>query len=72
MSLFFLVQLKNAVFNQTFAALMTCVLLKWLYDHSKPFVIRCKSIPLIRFKEQIEDNQLQVVWILAITRVLKK
>lgn len=63
---------KNAVFNQLFAALMTYVLLKWLYDHSKPYVIACKSIPLIRFKEQIEDDQLQVEWILAIARVLKK
>jgi IS4 transposase len=63
---------KNAVFNQLFAALMTYVLLKWIYDHSKPFVIRCKLVPLIRFKEQIEDNQLQVEWILAIARVLKK
>jgi hypothetical protein len=63
---------KNAVFNQLFAALMTYVLLKWLYDHSKAYIIACKSIPLIRFKEQIKDDQLQVEWILAIARVLKK
>ncbi|WP_339370059.1 transposase [Paenibacillus elgii] len=35
----------NAVFNQLFAALMTYVILKWLYDHSKSFVIPCKRMP---------------------------
>ncbi|WP_438351989.1 IS4 family transposase [Paenibacillus sp. FA6] len=49
---------KNAVSNQLFAALMTYVLLMWLYDYSKLYVIAYKSIPLIRFKEQIEDDQL--------------
>lgn len=63
---------KNAVFNQLFAALMTYVLLKWLYDHSKPYVIACKLIPLIRFKEQMEDDQLQAEWIIAIAKALKK
>lgn len=49
---------KNAVFNQLFAALMTYVVLKWLYDHAKSFVLPCKSVPLIRFKENIQRNQL--------------
>jgi hypothetical protein len=63
---------KNAVFNQLFAALMTYVVLKWLYTHAKSFVISCKSIPLIRFKEQIQYDQLQVEWRIAIARVLDK
>jgi hypothetical protein len=63
---------KNAVFNQLFAALMTYVVLKWLYTHALSFVISCKSVPLIRFKEQIQDDQLQVEWSIAIARVLDK
>lgn len=63
---------KNAVFNQLFAALMTYVVLKWLYDHAKSFVLPCKSVTLIRFKEHIQHNQLQVDWIIAIARVLDK
>lgn len=63
---------KNAVFNQLFAALMTYVVLKWLYDHAKSFVLPCKSVPLIRFKEQIQYNQVHVEWIIAIGKVLEK
>ena len=63
---------KNAVFNQLFAALITYVLLKWLYDQSKSLVLRCKSIPLIRFKEQMQHNQLQVEWVMAVTKVLER
>lgn len=63
---------KNAVFNQLFAALMTYVILKWLYDHAKSFVISCKSVPLIRFKEQIQLDHLQVEWSIAMARVLDK
>lgn len=63
---------KNAVFNQLFAALITYVLLKWLYSHSKSFVISCKSIAFIRFKEQMEQNQLQVEWHMAVMKVLDK
>ncbi|WP_163860256.1 IS4 family transposase [Paenibacillus elgii] len=63
---------KNAVFNQLFAALMTYVVLKWLYTHAKSFVISCKSIPLIRFKEQIQQVQLPVECRIAIARVLDK
>ncbi|WP_085980044.1 IS4 family transposase [Paenibacillus sp. Aloe-11] len=62
----------NAVFNQLFAALMTYVILKWLYDHSKSFVIPCKRMPLIRFAEQIQHDQLQIEWIIATTKVLEK
>ncbi|SCW86458.1 hypothetical protein SAMN04487970_107918, partial [Paenibacillus tianmuensis] len=62
----------NAVFNQLFAALMTYVILKWLYDHSKSFVIPCKRMPLIRFTEQIQHDQLQIEWIIATTKVLEK
>lgn len=63
---------KNAVFNQLFAALMTYVVLKWLYSHAKSYVLPCKSVPLIRFKEQIQHNQVQVEWVIAIARVLNK
>ncbi|TXK65375.1 IS4 family transposase [Paenibacillus sp. N3.4] len=63
---------QNAVFNQLFAALMTYVVLKWLYTHAKSFVISCKSIPLIRFKEQIQHDQLEVEWCIATARVLDK
>jgi Transposase DDE domain len=63
---------KNAVFNQLFAALITYVLLRWLYSHSKSFVIPNKSISFIRFKEQIEQNQLQVEWVIAVAKVLEK
>lgn len=63
---------KNAVFNQLFAALMTYVVLRWLYDQAKPFIIACKSIPLIRFKEQLEQNQVQDEWLIAVTRILEK
>jgi IS4 transposase len=63
---------KNAVFNQLFAALMTYVVLKWLYDRAKSFVLPCKLVPLIRFKEQIQYNLLPVEWIIAIARVLDK
>lgn len=63
---------KNAVFNQLFAALMTYVVLKWLYDHARSFVISCKSVPLIRFKEQIQYNQVHAEWIIAIGKVLDK
>jgi hypothetical protein len=63
---------KNAVFNQLFAALITYVLLKWLYSHSKSLVIPMKSISFIRFKEQIEQNQLQVEWVIAVGKVLDK
>ncbi|MCU6708093.1 transposase [Paenibacillus sp. J5C_2022] len=54
---------KNAVFNQLFAALMTYVVLRWLYDHSKSLIIACKSMPLIRFKEHMQVNQLQAEWL---------
>lgn len=63
---------QNAVFNQLFAALMTYVILKWLYDHSKSFMIPCKTMPFIRFTEQIRHNHLQVEWIIAMTKVLEK
>jgi len=63
---------KNAVFNQLLAALITYILLKWLYCHSKSLVLPVKSIPYIRFKEQLEDNQLQVEWVIAIGKVLDK
>lgn len=63
---------KNAVFNQLFAAIMTYVVLRWLYDQAKPFIIACKSIPFIRFKEQIERNQVQVEWLIAATKIFEK
>lgn len=63
---------KNAVFNQLFAALMTYVVLKWLYVHAKSFVHLCRSVPLIRFKEQIQSNQVQVEWLIASAKVLDK
>lgn len=61
---------KNAVFNQLCAALMTYVVHKWLYSHAKSYGLPCKSIPLIRFKEQIQHKQVQVEWVIAIARVL--
>jgi hypothetical protein len=63
---------KNAVFNQMFAALMTYVVLRWLYDHSKTFVISCKSIPIIRFTEHIQQNRLPIEWLVASAYVLDK
>lgn len=63
---------KNAVFNQLFAALMTYVVLKWLYVRSKSQVIACKSIPLIRFKECMQANQWQVEWLIAISKILDR
>ena len=63
---------KNAVFNQLFAALMTYVVLRWLYDHSKSLVIACKSMPLIRFKEYMQENHLQVEWLIAVSKILDK
>ncbi|MBD2866545.1 transposase [Paenibacillus oceani] len=60
---------KNAVFNQLFAALMTYVVLRWLYDHSKSLIIACKSMPLIR-KEHMQVNQLQAEWLIAVTKIL--
>lgn len=63
---------QNAVFNRLFAALMTYVILKWLYDHSKSFIVPCKTLPFIRFTEQIRHNHLQVEWIIAMTKVLEK
>lgn len=63
---------KNAVFNQLFAALMTYVVLRWLYDHSKSLIIACKSMPLIRFKEQIQENHLQVEWLIAVSYILDR
>jgi hypothetical protein len=62
----------NAVFNQLFAALMTYVVLKWLYDHAKSFVISCKRLPMGRFTEQIQQNRLPVEWLVAADRVLAK
>ncbi|WP_157685417.1 transposase [Paenibacillus donghaensis] len=63
---------KNAVFNQLFAALMTYLVLKWLYVRSKSQVIACKSIPLIRFKECMQANQWQVEWLIAISKILDR
>ncbi|SCW69417.1 Transposase DDE domain-containing protein, partial [Paenibacillus tianmuensis] len=63
---------KNAVFNQLFAALMTYVVLRWLYDHSKSLIIACKSMPLIRFKELMQENQFQAEWLIAVTKILDK
>ncbi|MFC6652702.1 transposase [Paenibacillus rhizoplanae] len=63
---------ENAVFNQLFAALMTYVILKWLYVRSTSLVIACKSIPLIRFKECMQTNQWQVEWFIAIAKILDK
>ncbi|WP_052098794.1 IS4 family transposase [Paenibacillus stellifer] len=63
---------KNAVFNQLFAALMTYVVLKWLYVRSKSHIIACKSIPLIRFKECMQTNQWQVEWLIAIAKILDR
>lgn len=63
---------QNAVFNQLFAALMTYVILKWLYNHSKSFIIPCKTLPFIRFTEQIRHNHLQAEWIIAVAKVLEK
>ncbi|WP_311764964.1 transposase, partial [Paenibacillus agricola] len=63
---------KNAVFNQLFAALMTYVVLRWLYNSSKTFVISCKIIPIIRFTEQVQQNQLQLEWLRASIQVLEK
>nr|WP_260866204.1 IS4 family transposase [Paenibacillus xylanexedens] len=63
---------KNAVFNQLFAALMTYVILKWLYVRAKACVISCMSIPFIRFKEQMKHHRLQPEWIVAMARVMDK
>lgn len=63
---------KNAVFNQLFAALMTYVVLKWLYVRSKSHIIKCKSIPFIRFKECMHADQWQVEWLIAISKILDK
>ncbi|MFB5762050.1 IS4 family transposase [Paenibacillus medicaginis] len=63
---------QNAVFNQLFAALMTYVILKWLYDHSKSLVVPYKILPFIRFTEQMRHNHLHAEWIIAMTKVLEK
>ncbi|MED1564300.1 IS4 family transposase, partial [Alkalihalobacillus alcalophilus] len=61
---------ENAVFNQLFAALITYVLLKWLYTKaSKGRVF--KRISFVSFQRKLLENNLPIDWHSEIAYMLK-
>lgn len=63
---------ENAVFNQLFAALITFVLLQWVYSNTNSSIIKCKSLTIVSFVRLFLLNRLSPEWRVALSMFLDK
>ncbi|MBD1372158.1 IS4 family transposase [Hazenella sp. IB182357] len=63
---------QNAVYNQLFTALITYVVIKWIYESAKPLVLPCKSLSIKRFVRLLLLRDLPLEWKLALLSCLEK
>lgn len=61
---------ENAVFNQLFAALITYVLLKWLYTKTSERQV-FKTVSFVTFQRQLVGNNLPIDWQSEMSTFLK-
>ncbi|BAU27211.1 IS4 family transposase [Aneurinibacillus soli] len=63
---------KNAVYGQLYTALITYVLIKWIYEKAKPMVSRFAMLSFIQFARLLRFESLQVEWMIAIHTVVSE
>jgi IS4 transposase len=62
---------RNAVYGQMYTALITYILLKWLYDEASPHIALPFQLSFVRFTRLLSLDHLSSAWMSKINEILK-